>query len=139
VITVLILGILTAASAPRFFDAVQRMRVGSAAQRIALDLKYARRQAKINGAAETVSFDALNHRYALATARDLDRRSQVYTVRLNEYPYQASLARVDFDGLAIVAFNALGAPDHGGQVVVQAGAYQKTVTVAAGSGDVTVQ
>jgi Tfp pilus assembly protein FimT len=138
-ITVLILGILAAAAAPRFFDAIQRLRVDSAAKRVALDLKYARRQAKMRNAQETVSFDVANHRYALSTATDLNRRSQVYTVTLTDYPYETSLASVDFGGAASVTFNAYGAPDRAGQIVVRSGAYQKIVAVAAGSGDVTVQ
>jgi Tfp pilus assembly protein FimT len=139
VITVMIVGILASVTAPRFFDAIRRMRVRSAAQRVALDLKYARRQAKMTNAAETVSFDVPSHRYALTTARDLNRRSQIYSVRLTDYPYETSLISANFDGATAVTFNAFGAPEHGGQVVLQSGAYQKTVVVEPVSGDVTVQ
>jgi type II secretory pathway pseudopilin PulG len=138
-IAVFIMGILAAVAAPRFVNSLHRLRVNAAAERIAVDLKYARRQAKIRNGQETVSFDLDAHRYALSTAADLNRKSQVYTVTLSDYPYQSSLVSVDFGGDPAVTFNALGAPSDAGQVVVECGGFQKIVTVAADSGEVAIQ
>ena len=138
-ITLFILGIIAAAGAPRFVGSLQLARATAAAERVALDLKYAKRHAKIRHAQETVSFDVAGHRYALSTVADLDRKAQAYTVDLSDYPYESALVSVDFAGVPSVTFNALGSPDHAGQVIVKCGGHQKIVTVVADSGEVIVQ
>jgi type II secretory pathway pseudopilin PulG len=135
VVTVLIIGILTAAAAPRLAGSVSRHRVEAAARRVAADLKYARTHARIKNRAETVSFDAAGDRYSLSTASLTGRPSKPYAVALRD-DFRVDLVSADFAGTAAVTFNAYAVPSTGGAVVVTAGSHQRTIRVAADSGDV---
>lgn len=138
VVTVLIIGILTVAAAPRFADSLSRHRVEAAARRLAADLKYARTHARVKNRAETVSFDPAGDRYSLSTASRMGRPSQPYETALGD-DFQVDLVSADFTGSAAVTFNAYAVPSAGGAVVVTAGGHQRTIVVAADSGHVAVQ
>jgi len=62
-----------------------------------------------------------------------------YLTSLASGPYQATLASVNFGGMSQVVFSGYGLPSSTGTVVVQAGAVQKTIVVAALTGKATVQ
>ena len=70
---------------------------------------------------------------------DLDRPSQPYDVDVSDAPFEASLFSANFGGTATVTFNGFGAPDDGGQVVVQVGGHQVTVLLNVETGEATIQ
>ncbi len=140
VMVVLIIGIITAVAAPKYIDSLSRYRAEAAAQRIATDLKYARREAVGGSITRRVQFDvpAINQ-YTLVGIPHLDDPSRTYEVDLSAPPYSALIVSVNFGGDAELIFDGYGAPDSGGTVVVASGGYQETVSVDADSGKVAVQ
>lgn len=138
VVTVLIIGILTAATAPRLVDSVSRHRVEAAARRLAADLEYARTHARMRNQPETVSFDIAGDRYSLSTASRTNRPSLPYVVAVRD-DFRVDLLSADFAGSPAVTFNAYAVPNSGGSVAVRTGTHQRTIVVAADSGHVSVQ
>jgi Tfp pilus assembly protein FimT len=137
-ITVLIIGILSAIVVPRFLESVDMFRAEAAATRIAADLRFARRIARSSTSEETITFDTPRHKYAFSSAKDLDHPSQIRTVDLSRTPYRVQLVAADFNGSAQVTFNAYGVPTHGGQVTVQSGSHTRTVVLDDGTGRATI-
>jgi len=138
VIVVLILGIMAAMAAPRFVRSLMYHRAETAAKRVRADLELARQHAMTTSAGQTVSFDVGQDRYVLSGIAALDRPSQVYTTVLSDPPYEASINSADFGDDAVVTFNGYGVPDSGGTVVVQAGRFQRMITVQTDSGEFSI-
>ncbi len=140
IITMLIVGIMGAIAAPKFHDSLSYHRANSAAMRIVADLKLAREYAKSTSADQTVTFSLGTDSYSITPGlTDLDRSSQPYEVTVSDAPFQASLISANFGGTATVTFNGFGAPDDGGQVVVQVGSHQVTVLLNVETGEATIQ
>lgn len=139
VVAVLIIGILAASAAPRISNRISYHRADSAAERIASDFNLARRQAMARGVDETVAFDTGNHRYTLSSVTSLSSPTAVYTVKLDEYPYECAVLVVSFGGGSTVAFNPYGIPDNGGKIVIQSGSEQRTISLDEGSGKAIIQ
>ena len=139
VIVLMVLGIMTAAAAPKFFDSLARYRAEAAANRIAHDLRLARRHAEATSASQSVIFNSpATHQYQTPGMDDPQRGGQTYTVNLAGEPFLAIIVSASFDGDATIVFDGYGVPDSGGSVTVQVGSHQKTVTVDADSGKVDV-
>jgi prepilin-type N-terminal cleavage/methylation domain-containing protein len=138
VIVILIIGIMAAVAVPRFAESLSRYRVEAAAKRIELDLKLARRQAKISSASRSIQFDEIGHLYVLPGVLHLDHPGQDYRVKLAEAPYAAQIFSVDFGGDAEVIFDGYGLPDSGGTIVVKSGPYQKTITLDGATGEPSI-
>lgn len=132
IIIMIIAGIISSIAVPRYAAAIAHRRADSAAWRIALDLSAAQRQARIVGAARTVSFDLDTHEYTIAG-------DESQTVQLALDPYQASIVSVDFGGDEEIGFDGYGGPDSGGSIIVQSGNIQKMVLVDGQSGMARVQ
>lgn len=128
-----IIAVVAGIAAPRLANAAANQRAQAAAQRVAADLELARERAKASSAVYAVSFDLPTQTYKLGTGNSSD------TVDLSRSPYQTQRMTADFSGRAVVSFNAFGVPDSGGSVGVQGGTTSYTVTLAAESGEVTVQ
>ncbi len=139
VIVLVIMGIISAIAVPRYAKALARHRVDAAARRIVSDLSLAQRQAKTSGTTQTVIFDAGANTYRLVGVQHLDHAGREYEVLLAQEPYRTRLVSADFGGDAEILFDGYGVPDSGGTVVLQAGNYQQTVAVEAGSGRASVQ
>jgi len=139
VIVVLIVGILAAAAGPRFANSLMYYRAEAAAQRIRADLELARKHAMTSSTSQQVVFSTVSNGYTLSDMTHLDHPSLQYEVKLSEAPYFASLSSVNFGVEGKVTFDGYGVPDLGGSVVVQAGAYQKTITLDPDSGRATVE
>ena len=139
VIVLMVLGILTAAAAPKFFDSLARYRAEAAANRIAYDLRLARRHAEATSASQSVVFNSpAAHQYEMPGMDDPQRGGQTYAVNLAGEPFLAIIVSASFNGDATIIFDGYGMPDSGGSVTVQVGTHQKTVTVDANSGKVDV-
>lgn len=138
VVVLSIVGALSAIAIPRFASAITHYRVESAAQRLVLDLEYARKHAMHTAMSQTVALNVAGDRYELVGVQHLDQSSKPYVVELSEAPYQARIVSAVFGGDAEVIFDIHGVPDSGGQVVVEVGSWQSTLTLDASTGEVTV-
>jgi prepilin-type N-terminal cleavage/methylation domain-containing protein len=139
VIVLLVVGILAATAAPRYFDSLQRFRAEAAAKRIAYDLQLARRHAITNSASQCVQFNSPSaNKYRLLNLTDPHRSTSAYIINLADEPFGCSITSASFGGDATVIFSGFGRPDSGGIVTVQSGSHQCTVTLDADSGKVEV-
>jgi prepilin-type N-terminal cleavage/methylation domain-containing protein len=139
IIVVLIIGIMSAASVPKFLDSVESFRVDAAAKRIRQDLEMARRRARSNGASQSVQFDTTKSTYTLPNVPDLDHPGISYKVDLTRAPYSSLLASVNFNGTKTVTFDGYGVPNNPGTIQVVAGTYSQTLSIEATTGKVTIQ
>lgn len=138
IITVMIIGILVAVAAPRVARTLQWMRVQSAADRVAADLRLARQHARTQSTLVTVSFSSASRQYKISGVMDRDRPSQPYVVRLDKSPYDLTFLAVDFGGNQDVQFDQYGQPDNGGTVTVACGTLWKTLTLDPDTGKVSI-
>ena len=155
VITMLVMGILTAVAAPRYFEAINRFRVEAAAKRVAADLNLARKCAMTKGGVaqgEWVSFYAANDNYKLHNDPDLDRPGDEYWVHLQETAYSVDLISVTFtneDGATdnqTIKFDMYGCAKSGspakrvvtGQIVVGSGPVQRTIFINKATGEANI-
>lgn len=138
-ITVLLIGIVTAVAVPRFADAICYHRAEAAARRLKADLEFARRRAETASISRTIDFHLADDSYTLVGVEDSDHPGAEYTVRLGDSPFEASIVSADFGGTPQLVFDGYGVPQSPGAVVIQAGAYQKTITVGVETGKPSIQ
>lgn len=134
-----IIATVAAIAAPRYSSSISRYRAETAAQRVAADLAFARMRAMTSGAQKTTVFDTGADQYQILGQADLNDSSKDYVVKLFDKPYRSELVSADFGGDATVVFDGYGIPDSGGQVVVRAGHFEKTIVLDADSGKAEVQ
>ena len=134
-----IVGVVAGVAAPRLTGATMRYRVALTARRIAADLGLAQSWARTSSKNQTVAFDAAGTGYRMTGVRTLDNRSWNYEVSFGSDPHQITLVSVDFGGDPNVVFDAYGAPDSGGTVVIRADGTQKTITLDAYTGKANLQ
>ncbi|MCP4379485.1 MAG: prepilin-type N-terminal cleavage/methylation domain-containing protein [bacterium] len=139
VVVVAIMAIFAAVVTPRYGQAIARYRTAAAARKVATDLTFARRRAKISSTSQAVNFNIANDAYQLPGVADMRTSATDYSVALSSSPYQAKIVSADFDGNAAVTFDGYGVPDSGGTVVVSVGSYSKTILLDADSGKAEVQ
>ena len=144
VITVLIIGILAAAAAPRFATALARLRAESGARRIASDLNYARRCAMQTSRQTTVTFRSSPAGYDMTNVEHPARPGQPYQVNLSDIDASLALTSFNFNGGASISFNTYGRPLAGntalttGVVTISSGGQSSTATVSAQTGEAAV-
>jgi prepilin-type N-terminal cleavage/methylation domain-containing protein len=138
-VVILIISVLAAVAMPRYALAEARYRVAMTEQRILADLALAQAVAKTTSAGQSVSFNIISNNYQLTGyAGPLGGPAQsTYTVSLAADPYQATLVSASFNSAAQLTYNRFGQPSAGGTIVVQVGAYQKTITVDPNTGKAT--
>lgn len=135
VLVTVIVAIFASIAVPRYANFVAQQRADAAAGRIKTDLALARRQARFSSTARTVTFDVGADSYTLVGMEDPDHPAQTYQVNIAAEPYNARITSVDFNGDTQLTFDGYGTPvDTGGtpvsgKVTVQAGDYQRVVTV----------
>jgi len=129
VIVVLIMGILAATAAPRFYDSLLFHRVETAARRVKIDLERLRQAARLTGRTQSVTFHDATAYTLSDDVADPDHPGQSYTVDLAGQPYQVQSVTIDFGGDTTVSFDGYGTPSRGGTVVLSAGDYACTVTL----------
>jgi prepilin-type N-terminal cleavage/methylation domain-containing protein len=133
VIVMMILGILAAAAAPRFADALARFRLDAVVARIQLDLKYAQELAKTSRTDQQVIFDPLTDTYTLPGVPDMDHPTVDYGADISGGVFQVELVSADFgeppDTSSTVTYNAWGLAYDGGTIVVQIGSHQQAILV----------
>ncbi|MCA9041590.1 MAG: hypothetical protein KDA65_14650 [Planctomycetaceae bacterium] len=137
-LTITIIGILSAVAMPRFSTAIEAQRVKAAAKRIKADLELASRYARSNNLTETITFNTGDHSYSFSSYKDINHQSEVYTIWLNDTPYETTIQTLTMDGNSI-AFNAYGIPDRGLTITVINGSLTKTITLEEVTGRVVIQ
>ena len=139
VLVVAIIAVLAMIASPRYAGAIAHYRVDMASKRIVKDLALARQRARSLGVNQTVTFDPAANTYQIPGLQGLVDPSETYTVDLASDLYHSTIVSADFGGDATVIFNGYGVPDTGGTVVLQAGGYQKTITLDSEIGRASVQ
>lgn len=138
----LVVGIIAVASAiaiPRYGSAIARYRLDMAARRIAADIALTRDFARQSSAGKAITFDIARNQYQTPGLTDLSKSSTTYSLVLSDRPYLARLVSASFaSGSTSCAFDGYGRPAGAGTVVVKVGAMTRTISVAAESGEATV-
>ena len=138
VIVLLVIGILAAVGAPKFVNSMYRMRAENAANRIKMDLGYARQTAMSQSTTLSVLFAPASDAYSIPGLSDLNRPGTTYTVALDASPYNADLVSATLGSDNNIQFDQYGQPDSGGTITVESGAYQATVTIDPNSGKASI-
>ena len=107
----------------------------------------AQRRARMSSVRHRVRFNVVEVSYGLERFSvddweplpHSDHPSLPYVVALADEPYNASIASVDFGADTFVVFDGYGVPDSSGFVVIQSGAYTKTIVLNQDSGRVEIQ
>lgn len=128
-IVMMVIAILAATGAPKFAESITKFRVEAVVQRIAGDLKYARRTAQQTSAVVTVNFDVANNEYTLSGVTGVNRRGQTFTFALAESEYDCVLVSATFGSGSSLTFNIHGQPSNSGTIVVRCGTLTRTITV----------
>ena len=134
-----IVAILAAMAAPRYSTSMALYHAEAAAKRVKADLLLAAGSARTTGSSRTVAFDPTANEYVLPEMTSTDRTGANYVVELAKEPYAATLISAAFEDTTEVTFNGFGMPDKGGQVVLQSGDIEKTITLDANTGEVTIE
>lgn len=134
-----IIGILTAIAAPRYSFAIERYRLEMAANRVAGDIRLAQSLARARGATATISFATSSSTYAIAGLTSTDRVGEAFGVDLSREPFGVKILSVDFAGTNTLTIKGFGTPASGGTVRLTRGTLSTVVSVASGSGEVSVQ
>lgn len=131
VLVIATIAVLSAIAVPRYADSLARYRADLAAKRVAADLMLARSNARTTSSVQVVNFATPADGYTLTGIAAPDGGAGDYAVRLSDEPYGATLGTVAFGDppATSVSFDRYGTPNAGGNVVVKAGRYQKTVSV----------
>lgn len=156
-ITVLIMSILAAVALPRYVEAMNRFRVKAAAKRIAADLNLARENANSKGGVangEWASFYPSSDSYKLHGDPDIDHPNDEYVVDLAKTAYPVDLVSAIFtntqgySSTQTVKYDMYGRANSGsspiaplvfGQIVVQSGSEQWTVSINPTTGKASAQ
>jgi type IV fimbrial biogenesis protein FimT len=138
ILVVAITAVFAAIAAPRYGRATGQYRLDLAARRVAADLRLAQSCAKAASASRTVVFAASTDSYQLTGVSAPDGATGDYTVSLSAEPYQADLTVTGFNNTSQVIFSGWGLPNFGGTVTVAVGSQQKTITVDATTGQVSI-
>jgi len=134
-----IVAVFSAIAVPRFSQSTDRYRVDAAAGRIEADFQLARTRARITSSTLTIVFDIDRDQYSIAGLADLNQSGSSYTVELGNGQYEADLISAVFTEGAQISFNGYGVPGGAGTVVLTVGNQQRTISIAAETGEVTIQ
>ena len=135
-LTMLIMGIIAATTAPKFSSAMMRYQVDAAARRIEADINYVQSQARFTNAACSLTFSASPPSYTTTGVANLNNSGQAYAVNLTTIGYSVALA-TSINGGASLTYNASGVPQAGsplvaltsGTITITNGNQIKTVTI----------
>ena len=132
-----IMSMVAGIAVPRYTDFTVRQRLDAAVRRFTSDMALAQRRARFTGTSQKVSFSVGSSTYVFLNSPDPFGDASMYSVALREEPYGVFLISAEFAGNSTITFDGHGAPDAGGTVVLQAGYYQKTLTVDGQTGQIS--
>lgn len=124
-----IIATLALMAVPRFNNALGPRRAEMAANRVAADLDYARRHARMTATTVAVRFEATNSAYTLVGVADPDHPTQTYIVKLGDDPYRAALGSIDLGGDTNLIFDGWGDADTRAAIAVTTTAAEYLVTL----------
>lgn len=129
VIVLLMVGILAGVAAPKFSASLSSFRLQAVAERIAGDIRYAKRMAQQNSSTQAMVFDPAADSYTLTAVTDVNRRARTFQFSLTDIEYECDLVSADFGGSPTLTFNIFGQPVSTGTVVVSCGGETSTLTI----------
>lgn len=139
-IVLLIMATMAAVAVPRWTSSLQKLRVSNAAKRIVADLARVQSAAYNSSAAKTITFTVSSSKYSVVGVQSLNNSAGPYVVTLSADPFQCRLDSVwGLTGIQSMTYNGYGVPNRGGNIIVSAGSYKKTIVVDATSGTAVVQ
>ncbi len=133
----MVMSIMAAVAAPRFFESLLHHRVESAARRVKADLDLARSTARLTSAAQSLTFSGPRYTFS-AAVENFDDANVAYDVNLADAPYEIGTVTASFSGTQTVSFDGYGTPSSGGTVVLTCQGHVSTVTLNGITGDVTI-
>jgi len=128
-IVLLIVSIMAAVAAPKYKESLASFRLKAVAQRVAGDIRQARRLAQANSAPQAIVFDVATNSYSLTGIIDKDRHTRTYQFSLASTEYQCELVSANFNNTTTLSFNVYGRPLYTGSVVMSCGGISQTLVV----------
>ena len=143
IIVVLVILAVAAAMIVPYAVGTTSFQASAAARLIMSDLEYAQNQAITTQTPVSVTFSVNGNFYIVSNAsgtliHPISKQAYVVDFDTSSGFDKVSVSSVGFGGGVVVTFDALGAPDNDGTVVIVAGSHTYTVTVAPVSGRVEV-
>lgn len=140
-LTILILGIVAAVSAPRFQDAILYYQVDAATRRIEADINYVRHYAKFTNQSCSLTFAPNGPTYTTTGVPHTNNSGRPYAVDLVASGCPVTV-QANLDGGRQITFNASGHPQVGspaagltsGVITVTSGRHSRTVVIDAATG-----
>jgi prepilin-type N-terminal cleavage/methylation domain-containing protein len=129
ILVVLIVSVMAAVAAPKYAESLASFRIQGVAQRIAADIRQARRYAQQNSSTQWIIFNVTTNSYVLTDINNVDRPSQTYQLSLANPEYECELVSADFNSTAILTFDIFGRPLNTGTIVVRCGNLTQTLTI----------
>ena len=120
IIVLLLMATTAVIAVPRWSASLQQLRVSNAASRIVTDLARTQSAAYNSSASKTITFTVGSSQYTVSDLKPLTNS-----------PGQT--------GTQTISFNGYGVPNKGGNIIIAAGSYQKTVVVDATLGTAVVK
>jgi prepilin-type N-terminal cleavage/methylation domain-containing protein len=146
VAVLIIIAIVSAIAAPRYASSLDRFRIDRAANRVVVDLAYARGAAEAASASTTVVFDVAASAYTMSGLTDPRTGAGSYRTDLAAEPYRATIVTVAMDDptalddtASDVTFDGFGRPDSAGTVVLSIAGRTRTITLDPDTGVASVQ
>ncbi|TWU56530.1 hypothetical protein Poly51_24410 [Rubripirellula tenax] len=143
-IAILVIGLLSAITAPRLSDAYRSTRLQSAAWRVTNDVRLARQMAIARGRSIEWVCQNANDVYTCASLGSRDGSGASMSVSIGELFDSSFDLSADFDGQSTIRFDADGVPYVGtsmmqtGVITLQFGGDRYDVRIAAGTGLVSL-
>lgn len=131
-LVVAIIAILAAVALPRSNAALTRTRADAAATRLVGELGWLRERAIATGRAHTAAFSGL--RCQFTASNDDGKDETLAEIDFALEPYRLDGLTISLGGPTTLKFDAYGAVDHAGTIVVQVVDEARTVTIDAATG-----
>ncbi len=136
VLVVVIIAMAATMAAPRIHRSIQRQRIEAAANRVAADLRMARRRAMAQSASVAIEFDVTKGESAYqVNMPHPDHPDAKYRVILTLEPYLVTISSAVFGADAELIYDGFGVPDSNGQVVLVLGDHRRVITIDASAGE----
>ncbi len=130
----LTMGILGAVAIPRWGQALSKIRLEAATNRLLADLAAARTDAISTCQQRTIIFDIAQDQYSMQGLHWLSPVGTQTLVDLKVAPYCSQINSVDFNSTTQVTFDRFGAASHNGIIQLRNGSKTATIRVDAQTG-----
>lgn len=136
----LIIGIIAAVAVPKWHASIAGYRADLASAKLVADLKFASIKARTSSREITIEFFAAGsdeeNTWLFAAVDDPQSPGQPLQVDIGDAPWEAELSVAPTS----ITFNIQGVPTTSGSWTVNSGtAYQRTVTIQQGTGEIEIQ